>query len=169
MKINQRIQNREEMKANCSNCFALCCTALNIIASSDFRMNKAAGVPCVNLQENFGCSIHPSLREKGFKGCTVYDCLGAGQYVSQQIFKGQDWRNYPENASAMYQVFPIVEQLFEIKAFLLEALTYDLSSQLHQEITLQLNALEETLERGVEEIGKMDLSFYRAPIGVLLA
>ena len=99
----------------------------------------------------------------------MYDCLGAGQYVSQQIFKGQDWRNYPENASAMYQVFPIVEQLFEIKAFLLEALTYDLSSQLHQEITLQLNALEETLERGAEEIGKIDLSFYRAPIGVLLA
>ncbi len=86
---------RESLQADCQNCFGLCCTALNIVASSDFAMNKAAGTPCQNLQADYSCHIHSSLREKGFKGCTVFDCLGAGQMVSQTTFGGQDWRKKP--------------------------------------------------------------------------
>ena len=63
---------REGLTADCSKCFGLCCTALNIIASSDFPINKPAGTPCMNLQSDYSCQIHSQLREKGFKGCTVF-------------------------------------------------------------------------------------------------
>lgn len=89
---------RESLKADCSNCFGLCCVALNIIASSDFAINKPDGTPCPNLQKDFRCQIHKNLNEKGFKGCTVFDCLGAGQKVSQGTFSGQSWQENSEIA-----------------------------------------------------------------------
>lgn len=50
----------------------------------------------MNLQSDYCCQIHSQLREKGFKGCTVYHCLGAGQAVSQVTFNGQSWQDNPE-------------------------------------------------------------------------
>ena len=37
---------------------------------------------------DFGCGIHGRLREDGFKGCTVYDCFGAGQRVPSRRTTG---------------------------------------------------------------------------------
>ena len=44
------------------------------------------------------CSIHRDLRGKGYKGCTVFECFGAGQKISQVTFKGIDWRKDAEHA-----------------------------------------------------------------------
>lgn len=77
---------RETLRADCANCFALCCVALTLTASSDFAIDKDAGRPCPNLQDDFRCGIHTRLRPKGFSGCTVYDCFGAGQKVSQETY-----------------------------------------------------------------------------------
>jgi hypothetical protein len=82
-----------ELKADCANCFGLCCVALQFTASSDFAFDKAAAEPCRNLLADFGCSIHPQLRQRGMKGCTVYECFGAGQRVAQQTYAGQSWRD----------------------------------------------------------------------------
>ncbi len=41
------------------------------------------GQPCPNLGGDFRCGIHRDLRAKGFRGCTVYDCFGAGQHLTQ--------------------------------------------------------------------------------------
>ena len=101
------INIRESLQADCQNCFGLCCTALNIVASSDFAINKPAGSPCPNLRDNYSCHIHSQLRETGFKGCTVFDCLGAGQQVSQVTFQGQDWRQSHEHADKMFRVSPL--------------------------------------------------------------
>lgn len=76
---------RESLTADCSQCFGLCCTALHIAASSDFPMNKEAGTPCMHLRKDYYCQIHQQLREKGFAGCTVFDCLGAGQILFLKI------------------------------------------------------------------------------------
>ena len=55
---NETAKNiRESLTADCSQCFGLCCTALNLIASSDFPINKPAGSPCVNLQSDYGCKF----------------------------------------------------------------------------------------------------------------
>jgi len=61
-------------------------------ASSDFAIDKPAGEPCPNLTTDFRCGIHTTLRERGFPGCVVYDCFGAGQKVARVTFGGQDWR-----------------------------------------------------------------------------
>jgi hypothetical protein len=52
-------------------------------ASADFAIDKKAGQPCPNLQADFRCGVHSQLRQRGFTGCAVFDCFGAGQYVSQ--------------------------------------------------------------------------------------
>lgn len=64
--------------ADCARCRALCCTELYFAKTDGFPYDKPSGTRCRNLENNDGCRIHGQLREKGFKGCLAYDCLGAG-------------------------------------------------------------------------------------------
>ncbi|MGW4651658.1 pentapeptide repeat-containing protein [Kitasatospora sp. NPDC004289] len=110
-----------ELVSDCANCFGLCCVALPFAKSADFAVNKTAGTPCRNLQEDFRCGIHTKLRTSGFTGCTVFDCLGAGQKVSQLTYGGRSWREDPSSAAEMFEVFPVVRQLHELLRYLTEA------------------------------------------------
>ncbi|MGN4127849.1 pentapeptide repeat-containing protein [Lysinibacillus sphaericus] len=168
IKGNTAKKMRESLQADCQNCFGLCCTALNIVASSDFAMNKAAGTPCQNLQADYSCHIHSSLREKGFKGCTVFDCLGAGQMVSQTTFGGQDWRKKPQVAAKMFRVFPIMEQLYEMIAYLAEALSYEVSSSLSEKLNSQLAQLQQLIRQDADTLLAIDIMKYRMPVNALL-
>lgn len=159
---------RESLTADCKNCFGLCCTALNIVASSDFAINKTAGTPCPNLQGDFRCKIHKNLREKGFKGCTVFDCLGAGQKVSQSTFNGQSWKNHPEIVQKMFSVFPIMEQLYEMIAFIAEALTYDVSHSLQGKLNKQLEKLQALTDTDAGSLLSLDIIGCRLPVNELL-
>ncbi|MGE7674313.1 pentapeptide repeat-containing protein [Lysinibacillus sp. NPDC094403] len=159
---------RESLQADCQSCFGLCCTALNIAASSDFAINKAAGVPCPNLQSNFSCQIHSKLRDQGFKGCTVFDCLGAGQKVSQTTFHGQDWRQYPEISEKMFRVFPIMEQLYEMIAYVAEALSYKVDSSLFNRLHIQLEQLKHATELEADALLAINIPNFRLPVNVLL-
>ncbi|MDN4610013.1 pentapeptide repeat-containing protein [Arthrobacter burdickii] len=113
--------NRESLRPDCSNCFALCCTALGFSRTIDFAVDKPAGTPCQNLAPDFSCTIHDSLRPRGFRGCTVFDCFGAGQNVSQNLFGGISWKASPESAKRMFPAFEIVRQLHEMLWYLTEA------------------------------------------------
>lgn len=114
---------REDLGADCANCFGLCCVALAFAKTVDFPFDKPADDPCVNLDGHDGCRIHPQLRERGFKGCTVFDCFGAGQKVSQRTFEGRSWRDDTETRVAMFSAFPIVRRLHELLWYLDEAIT----------------------------------------------
>lgn len=160
---------RESLTADCTKCFGLCCTALNLIASSDFAINKPAGSPCVNLQSDYGCKIHANLREKGFKGCTVFDCLGAGQVVSQVTFKGQSWRDSPEIGAKMFQAFPIMEQIYEMIAYAAEALSYELPHTLSAKLNVQLKELQNLTKRDAGQLLSLDIVMYRFPLTGLLS
>lgn len=167
---NETAKNiRESLTADCTKCFGLCCTALTIIASSDFPINKPAGTPCIHLQSDYGCQIHGNLREKGFKGCTVFDCLGAGQVVSQVTFKGQNWRDIPEIGDKMFQVFPIMEQIHEMIAYTSEALSYDIPHVLFNKLSLQLKELQNLTKLDAEQLLSLDLVIYRFPLNELLS
>ncbi len=111
-----------DLRADCSQCFALCCVAPAFAKSADFAINKPAGQPCPNLKDDFRCGIHDRLRESGFPGCVVFDCSGAGQKVAQVTFGGRDWRSHPETAREMFDVFSVMRQLHELTAYLLECL-----------------------------------------------
>jgi hypothetical protein len=39
--------------------------------SSEFAIDKPAGMPCPNLADDHGCSIHDRLPEAGFSGCAA--------------------------------------------------------------------------------------------------
>jgi hypothetical protein len=109
------LPNRTDLRADCSNCVGLCCIALTFTKSADFALDKPAGEPCPNLRDDFRCSIHKDLRTKGFQGCTVYDCFGAGQEITR---RGQ-------SAAEMFAALPILRQLHELLWYLTEVLEYD--------------------------------------------
>ncbi|KAA0955422.1 pentapeptide repeat-containing protein [Sporosarcina sp. ANT_H38] len=160
---------RGNLTADCTKCFGLCCTALNIVASSDFPINKPAGTPCVNLQSDYGCQIHSNLRKRGFKGCTVFDCLGAGQVVSQVTFKGQSWRDNPEIGTKMFQVFPIMQQIHEMIAYAAEALSYDIPHALSKKLSVQLKEVQKLTNFDAEQLLSLDIVMYRFPLNKLLS
>ncbi|BDZ51382.1 hypothetical protein GCM10025867_36230 [Frondihabitans sucicola] len=112
---------REDLGADCEKCFGLCCVALAFAKSADFPFDKAAGDPCENLDERHACRVHSQLRPRGFAGCTVFDCFGAGQKVSQQLFAGRSWRDDPGTRDAMFAAFPRVRRLQELLWYLDQA------------------------------------------------
>ncbi|MCF3139269.1 pentapeptide repeat-containing protein [Paenarthrobacter sp. AR 02] len=109
------------LRPDCGSCFALCCTALGFARSADFAIDKPAAAPCPNLAGDFSCTIHQRLRPRGFRGCTVFDCFGAGQAVSQQTFGGVSWAEDPSSRHSMFAVFKTVKQLHEMLWYLEEA------------------------------------------------
>ncbi|MBO4209553.1 pentapeptide repeat-containing protein [Micromonospora echinofusca] len=111
------------MRADCARCAGLCCVAPAFARSADFAVDKPAGQPCRNLATDFRCGIHPQLRQKGFPGCTVFDCFGAGQQVTQVTYPTGNWRTAPQRAGEMFEVFAVMRHLHELLWYLAEALT----------------------------------------------
>ncbi len=109
------------LRADCSHCFALCCVAPGFTASADFPISKPPGTPCRHLNARHGCSVHDELRPRGFRGCAVFDCFGAGQQVSQVTFAGRDWRTHPGDATRMFDTFAVMRTLHESLHHLAEA------------------------------------------------
>jgi uncharacterized protein YjbI with pentapeptide repeats len=157
-----------DLRAHCESCFALCCVAPAFSVSADFAINKDAGQACPNLQPDFRCGIHASLRQQGFPGCTVYDCFGAGQKVSQVTFGGQDWRRAPGTARQMFEVFAIMRHLHELLWYLAEALTMPPARSLHDELSVAFDQTERLTQGGPESFGELDLDAHRRGVNALL-
>jgi uncharacterized protein YjbI with pentapeptide repeats len=89
--------------------------------SADFAIDKPAGRPCPHLGGDARCDIHTELRGRGFPGCAVFDCFGAGQQLTQVTFAGLDWRTAPEQAGPLFTALPVVRRLNELLWHLAEA------------------------------------------------
>ncbi|MBP2708153.1 pentapeptide repeat-containing protein [Microbispora sp. RL4-1S] len=133
---------RAGLRADCARCFGLCCVVPAFAASADFAIDKPAGRPCPNLGADFRCGVHDSLRERGFSGCTVYDCFGAGQQVSQVTFSGRDWRRSPGTAGQMFEVFPVMRGLHELLWYLHEALSLPPARPVHDDVSRLISEIE---------------------------
>lgn len=92
------------LAADCSSCVALCCMAFAFDTGDAFPIDKPAGSPCPKLSGHM-CSVHAERGRLGFHGCIGFDCLGAGQRVTQEVFPGQDWRDSPELIVPMIDAF----------------------------------------------------------------
>ncbi|MFF4227865.1 pentapeptide repeat-containing protein [Streptomyces sp. NPDC001820] len=158
----------QALRADCGSCFGLCCVALPFSESADFAVDKDAGKPCSNLRTDFRCGIHTRLRQSGFPGCTVYDCFGAGQKVSQVTFGGTDWRQAPETASQMFAVFRVVRQLHELLRYLTEALALRPARPLHGELRRLLDETGRLTGLAPESLEKLDVATHRQDVNVLL-
>ncbi|MFI0806201.1 pentapeptide repeat-containing protein [Streptomyces echinatus] len=164
-----QITDPSDLRGDCAQCFGLCCVALPFARSADFALNKPAGKPCPNLQGDHRCGIHADLRQKGFSGCTVYDCFGAGQKVSQITFGGQDWRTgSKEDARRMFDVFPVVRQLHELLWYLTEALGLPAARPVHPELRKALERTERLTRGTPGELAALDVAAHRQEVNVLL-
>ncbi|MGW3206893.1 pentapeptide repeat-containing protein [Streptomyces sp. NPDC001135] len=163
------VPDLSELRGDCADCFGLCCVALPFAASADFARDKPAGKPCPNLQGDHRCGIHADLRKKGFTGCTVYDCFGAGQKVSRVTFGGQDWRTgSKEQARRMFDVFPVVRQLHELLWYLTEALGLPAARPVRPELRRALEETERLTRQTPEELAALDVAAHRQQVNVLL-
>ena len=156
------------LRADCDSCFALCCVVPAFSASADFAITKDAGQPCPNLKPDFRCGIHTRLRESGFRGCTVYDCFGAGQKVSQVTFGREHWRRAPAVARQMFEVFPIMRDLHELLWYLTEAQALQPTGPLHTEVTLALTETERLTYLSAEALIALDVEAHRQDVNALL-
>lgn len=109
--------NGLNLRADCARCAALCCLALAFDKGSQFGHDKAAGQPCSYLRRH-GCGIHSDRTDRGYIGCVRYDCLGAGQRVTQDLFQGADWRKDPSLLRPMAEAFSVVQRAHAMLALL---------------------------------------------------
>ncbi|AIG26828.1 pentapeptide repeat-containing protein [Brevibacillus laterosporus] len=156
------------LMSDCENCFGLCCVALPYAKSADFAFNKDGGEPCRNLCTDNRCCIHNQLRDKGFRGCVSYECFGAGQHVSQRIYKGNDWRNNIQKSSEMFIVFPIVQQLHEMLCYLSQALGLTETKPFQTELKKVYDETVQMTNRTPEEILSIDIPSHRHTVNDLL-
>jgi hypothetical protein len=145
-----------ELRANCARCVGLCCVAPAFARSADFAVDKPAGTPCTHLQPDFRCGIHTELRTRGFPGCTVFDCLGAGQRVTR-AFAGRDWRT-PDVAEPMFAAFALARQVHELLWYLDEARLRAPDPELDDVLTSLV----------ADNFGAADLDAARVRVGELL-
>ncbi|WP_449537650.1 pentapeptide repeat-containing protein [Ferdinandcohnia sp. Marseille-Q9671] len=159
---------KDKLQADCENCFGLCCVALPFAKSADFACNKDGGTPCSNLKTDYSCSIHSNLRSKGYRGCTVYECFGAGQKVSKVTFGGKEWRGNQEVAAEMFDVFPIMQQLHEMLYYIHEALQLEQVKPILQELKTIFEETESLTYKSPGELKELHLSAHRASVNELL-
>ncbi|MFF0718209.1 pentapeptide repeat-containing protein [Micromonospora sp. NPDC003816] len=157
------------LRADCGRCFGLCCVAPAFSASADFAVDKPAGQPCRHLRTDFACGIHVDLRDRGFPGCTVFDCHGAGQRVAQETFGGRDWRAAPETASLMFDVFAVMRPLHELLWYLTEALTLHPPDALRADLDAALAETERLATGSPQDLLALDVEAYRGEVNRLLS
>ncbi|GAA5176064.1 pentapeptide repeat-containing protein [Pseudonocardia eucalypti] len=157
---------RAELRADCASCFGLCCVALPFTASADFAFDKEAGEPCVNLLADHRCGIHGSLRERGFTGCTVFDCLGAGQKVSRVASGGHGWRDDPDVADRMFRAFPVVRALHELLWYLADALGRPEARPVHADLRAAADKIDRLTR--AESFAEVDPAALRGEVDVPL-
>ncbi len=160
--------DRADLRADCGRCAGLCCVAPAFAASADFAVDKPAGTACSNLLADFRCGIHDDLRGRGFPGCAVFDCFGAGQQVTQRTFGGRDWKTEPEIATSMFTVFGVLRQLHEMLWYLVEARELAGEGALRDELDRAHDRIERLTGSGPEELAPVDPAEHRREIGSLL-
>jgi hypothetical protein len=149
--------DRSALRADCGSCFALCCTAFGFQRSADFPIDKPAGTPCGNLADDFSCTIHQALRPRGFRGCTVFDCSSAGQYVSQTLYQGVSWCEDPDSRAEMFRVFPIVRRLHEMLWHLTEARDRAVTPDSADDAALLAHEIRRSLDTGRPTLLALDV------------
>jgi uncharacterized protein YjbI with pentapeptide repeats len=158
----------DDLRGDCARCVGLCCVVPAFAASADFAIDKPAGQPCVHLQPDFRCGIHERLRREGFPGCTVYDCFGAGQKVTQATFHGRDWRREPRVARQMFDAFTVMRHLHELLWYLTEALALPPARALRPALHAALDETDRRTRLAPEVLVALDVAPLRRDVDALL-
>ncbi|RFB05694.1 hypothetical protein [Parvularcula marina] len=118
-----------ELQADCSRCEALCCFALAFVQGPEFPFDKSNGEACPNLDEKNGCRIYTERDVQGYAGCAKYDCLGAGQRLTQEILAGRSWREEPSLMRVVVEALPAMREVHELLGLLKGAAALPLNAE----------------------------------------
>ena len=164
--------SERELRADCARCAALCCVGPAFAASADFALDKPAGTPCPNLRDDFRCGIHAELATAGFRGCTVYDCFGAGQRVTAATRDGQgrptDWRQTPAVTPAMFAALATTRMLHELLWYLRAALDLPATAPLHDRLRNAYDETDALAEGSPDDVARVDAAAHRDHVNELL-
>ena len=158
----------EKLTINCEQCCGLCCVALYYAKTDGFPSDKTAGIPCQNLSPDFRCAVHSGLLSSRLKGCMAYECLGAGQKVTQHLFPGINWRTNPEKAEQIYKAFLIVFEMHQMLWYLIEAFSIISDKQIKDEITLLISQNENITSCTPDELFELNIENYRVKVSSIL-
>ena len=147
-----------DLRPDCGACCGLCCVAPAFDAAQGFGFDKPAHAPCVNLQSDYRCAIHDKLAPSGFPGCMAFDCHGAGQRVTRQLFQGASWSDSPHLAEKMFTAFMRFCVLHELMALLSVARQRVLEEDLQVLLAARLNDIEALCREEAESPGKADIA-----------
>jgi hypothetical protein len=161
------VTTRDSLHADCGRCFALCCVSPVFARSSEFAIDKPAGVPCPHLDDH-RCSIHVRLRAEGFAGCAAYDCFGAGQRLAQTTFDGRDWRTHHEVATPIMAALPLLRGLHELLWYLFDALAWPTSDPMTAALGAVIGKVEEAAAAPADAILDVDVDALRTIAAPLL-
>ncbi len=157
-----------DLSADCSRCAALCCVVLPFDRSDAFGFDKAADEPCRHLSGGNRCAIHARLAD-GFSGCVQFDCHGAGQRVTQEVFAGRSWRNEPALSGPMAAAFRAMRKLHEAVLLLREAGRLTLVAEKEQARQSLLEALASDWQRGEADLSALETGPELKAVRVFLA
>jgi hypothetical protein len=148
---------RLDLIPDCGSCAALCCVATSFEASEDFAIDKPAGVACPYVTSDCRCAIHSERVERGFPGCTVYDCFGAGQRTTR-AFALRPSAERERNA-----VFLALRVVHELLWMLTEAakLCPPGFKSIRAELEIEIHALDGIAQACPEALVAIDLEAHR--------
>jgi hypothetical protein len=144
------------LRADCSRCAGLCCVVPAFYAFQGFAFDKPAHAPCRHLTLEHQCEVHPELIAKGFPGCASFDCYGAGQRVTQELFEGATWRASAGTAAQMFTAFTTYLTLHQLMATLAVA-EANFPPQRAAQIRARRRELDELCRSEDARAGRLDL------------
>ena len=102
------------------------------------------------------------------KGCMAFDCLGAGQKVTSDIYGGVSWKQRPEAASEIFQVFLAVWQLHQMVWYLAEAAAVIPAEKLAEDIDALITEYKNMTALPSDQILQIDIEEYRTRVNLIL-
>lgn len=108
-----------DLAADCARCSGLCCVLLPFRRDGGFGADKPGGVACGHLSAQDRCGIHADLAERGWPGCVVFDCFGAGQQATQVTYGGRSWREQQDAEGGLGEMAAVLSVLRVVHEMLL--------------------------------------------------
>jgi hypothetical protein len=102
------------------------------------------------------------------KGCIGYDCFGAGQHVTQYIYKGEAWQTSQGQSKEIFDAFVMVFQLYQIRYFLEESKIIIPAKELWSDIQNLINKNEALCNSTPQSILEVDIRSYRSKVNIIL-
>jgi hypothetical protein len=155
------------LRADCSRCTGLCCVVHPFYSVQGFAFDKPAHSACRHLTPENRCGVHTGLSSRGFPGCVAFDCYGAGQRVTQEIFAGVSWRTSDETAAQIFSAYEICLALHRLMAMLALAEAV-VPTRHHAQMRLKCRQLDELCRSEETKAGSLDITTLQSEVLVLI-